>query len=70
MEERPCPFCGNPDVTLRRKAGEDGFRDRYYVLCDYDLGGCGAEGGWRHRPEEAVWCWNERRRVYREGDRI
>lgn len=64
---RPCPFCGNPNVVLKTKPGRNGFRARYFVLCDYDEGGCGAEGGWRHYREEAETCWNERRRKYRDG---
>ena len=65
-EIRECPFCGKRDVGVRCKPGEDGFRARYFVLCDYNYGGCGAAGGERHSPDEAVECWNERRRKYRE----
>ena len=64
---RECPFCGKPDVDIRCKPGENGFRARYFVLCDYDDGGCGASGGWYHSPDEAVEMWNVRRRKYREG---
>ena len=61
---RACPFCGNPDLTIAVYKGTDGFRNRYAVLCDYDYGGCGAEGGHRHYIDEAVDVWNERRRKY------
>lgn len=63
---RMCPFCGKTEPKLRIIGGGDRFRDRYCVVCDYDEGGCGAEGGWRHSPSEALACWNERRRKYRE----
>ena len=62
---RACPFCGNPYPHLRVIQGEDGFRDRYCILCDYAEGGCGAEGGWRHSMEEAIAIWNDRRRKWR-----
>lgn len=56
-----CPFCGGDNsVVLLVKFGRDGWRDRYFVRCDYDLGGCGAEGGWRHSPHEAIAVWNMR----------
>lgn len=48
---------------MRIIGGQDGFRDQYCVICDYDTGGCGAEGGWRHDPDEALYAWNQRRRV-------
>lgn len=57
---RPCPFCGNGNVRMYRRPGKDGWLDRYYALCDYDDGGCGASGGWYHSPEEATDVWNRR----------
>lgn len=57
---RECPFCGFDGCEMRVIHGLDGWRDRYYVLCDYDLGGCGAAGGERHSEGEAAACWNER----------
>lgn len=56
-----CPHCSSttaPRITIIE--GKDGFRNRYAVLCDYDNGGCGAEGGYRHSEEEAISVWNER----------
>ena len=55
-----CPFCGfkEPHVTVH--PGADGFRDRYSVLCDYQDGGCGADGPWYHSRVEAIWAWNRR----------
>lgn len=57
---KPCPFCGNKDVILMTRNGHDGWRDRFYVLCDYNDGGCGASGGWYHHPYEAGNAWNRR----------
>lgn len=56
----PCPFCGNTNPKPRRYKGRDGWRDRFAVLCRYDEGGCGAEGGRYHTLEEAVEAWNRR----------
>lgn len=61
---RRCPFCGNPDLQLIVIPGKDGFRTRFAVRCNYDDGGCGAEGGWRHDPDEALDVWNQRRRKW------
>jgi hypothetical protein len=60
-ELRSCPFCGEilaPTLIVRK--GKNGWRDRYAVLCDYNEGGCGAESGWYHSPEEAIASWNRR----------
>lgn len=56
---KPCPFCGSEPTLMVRK-GKDGWRDRYYVLCDYSDGGCGASGGWYHYATEAIEVWNRR----------
>lgn len=61
MELKPCPFCGDdeaPRMMIRK--GKDGWRDRYYVLCEYNEGGCGAESGWYHYESEAAEAWNRR----------
>lgn len=52
----PCPFCGNKNPALMVKIGRDGWRDHYYVLCDY----CGAASGFYHYALEAAACWNRR----------
>ena len=62
---RPCPFCGFDECEIRVAPWKDGWRSQYFVLCNYDEGGCGAAGGERHSVAEAVDCWNERRRKYR-----
>lgn len=61
-ELKPCPFCGSGDAPrLMTRHGKDGWRDRYYVLCDYSDGGCRSSSGWYHYIEEAVECWNMRK---------
>lgn len=71
FKPRPCPFCGRPNPALRIMDGMNGWRTGYAVLCDYDDDGCGAEGGWRKSPGEALACWNERRRVWHcDGVRV
>ena len=58
---KPCPFCGETEsVRLMNRVGKDGWRDRFYVLCEYDNGGCGAQSGWYHSVIEAVESWNQR----------
>ena len=56
----PCPFCGYKKPVLMTRHGQDGWRDRFYVLCDYTLGGCGASGQWNHYADEAIEAWNRR----------
>jgi len=57
---KKCPFCGSKYSLKVVSHPQEGFRDRYSILCDYREGGCGAEGPWYHRPEEAAWAWNQR----------
>lgn len=57
---RACPHCGNPNPHLQLYPGKDGFRTRYAILCDYQEGGCGAEGGRYHSVAEAIEFWNAR----------
>ena len=57
----PCPFCGETNaVHMMMRRGIDGWRDCFYVLCDYDDGGCGASGQWAHTEAEAAAAWNRR----------
>ena len=58
-EPRPCPFCGSEPHFITRK-GNDGWRDYYFVVCDFMDGGCGASGGWYHDALEAIEAWNRR----------
>lgn len=61
VELKPCPFCGEKEsVRLMKRYGKDGWQDRYYVLCEYDNGGCGAESGWCYSEAEAIFAWNTR----------
>ena len=63
---KPCPFCGRDDaLRIAVYSGQNGFRYRFAVRCDYEAGGCGAEGGWRHSEFEAVCVWDERHRKKR-----
>lgn len=56
-----CPFCGSSEAPfLITYHGKDGWRDRYSVICSYNNGGCGAEGGWYHTKAEAIEHWNMR----------
>lgn len=65
---RRCPFCGNPRPSVRyyKADGVRLVRDRYAVLCNYVDGGCGAESGWYHSPDEAIVMWNQRKRRWNE----
>lgn len=56
----PCPFCGNSKPRGRIYFGQDGFRDRYAILCHYFEPGCGAESGHYHTMQEAIDSWNRR----------
>lgn len=56
----PCPFCGFKSPHISAHPGTSGFRDRYSVLCDYQDGGCGADGSWHHERADAVEAWNQR----------
>lgn len=60
---KPCPFCGFDSPTMRIYKGKDGWRDRYAVICRYDEGGCGAEGGMYHSATEAAEAWNRRAEI-------
>lgn len=58
---KPCPFCGETEpVHLMTRRGKDGWRDYWYVLCDYNDGGCGASGQWSHYAPVAIDAWNTR----------
>lgn len=67
---KPCPFCGrvkpfvgrlteietvdadHPDYEL--------FNGQFAVVCDAQVGGCGAASGFRASEKEAVEAWNRR----------
>ena len=60
-EIKPCPFCGNKEAPrIITRHGKDGWRDRFYVVCAWEDGGCGSASGWYYKKEEAASCWNRR----------
>ena len=60
-ELKNCPFCGEEDgVHMMVRRGKAGWRDYFYVLCDYNEGGCGSSGQWSHYEDEAAEAWNRR----------
>lgn len=69
MEElKPCPFCGNKQPVMMTRRGQDGWRDYFYVLCDYNDGGCGASGQWNHYADLAAEAWNTREKQFSPDD--
>lgn len=61
IELKACPFCGKKEpVEMMTADGKNGYRNRYFVLCCYYIGGCGAAGGVYHTKVEAADAWNER----------
>lgn len=43
------------------RRSQEGWRDYFYVLCDYNDGGCGACGQWNHYANECIDAWNTRK---------
>lgn len=63
---KPCPFCNAsetvqclPESIISGNADED-TPDYFAVNCNFNLGGCGATGGYRETEEEAIKAWNNR----------
>lgn len=52
----PCPFCAT-EVSLYPQASGAGA---FWIVCDAFQGGCGCEGPWVTKPEEAAAAWNGR----------
>ncbi len=52
---KPCPFCGEEGSVHMFKDRKD-----YAVVCDFNLGGCGACGGYRETSNDAAEAWNKR----------
>lgn len=53
---RPCPFCGrNKHLEILESYAEG---HKWYVLCNFLKGGCGAMGGCRITKESAIRAWN------------
>ena len=58
---KACPFCGSKDAPrIITRNGKDGWRDRSYIVCAWEDGGCGSASGWYYTKEEAAHCWNRR----------
>ena len=53
-ELKPCPFCGNDDVTVRWFP----YNSAYYVQCNQLR--CYSKGPDRLNKQEAVEAWNRR----------
>ena len=63
MEElKRCPFCGAtaPTVHISRERDEPKMIWQYQVVCNYNLGGCGASGCFDEEPNVAIESWNRR----------
>ena len=65
---KPCPFCGNDKPVMMTRRGQVGWRDYFYVLCDYNDGGCGASGQWNHYADIATESWNKRAKQFTPDD--
>lgn len=65
---KPCPFCGNKKPVMMTRRGQEGWRDYFYVLCDYKDGGCGASGQWNHYADSAADAWNQREKQFSPSD--
>lgn len=63
---RKCPFCAfkYPHMMIHPPDNVNLFAFRYSILCDFQDGGCGAEGGWSKTKEGAIDLWNQRKRKY------
>lgn len=65
---KPCPFCGNKlaptlmdSEELGREIGNEQCKNIHWsICCDFNDGGCGAEGGFRVNQEAAIEVWNQR----------
>ncbi len=63
-ELRPCPFCGNKNVSvvtdnLEYSLGFVDFAD-FQVICSTTSKGCGATSGKYSDKDEAIEAWNRR----------
>ena len=62
IELKPCPFCGNTNLTIGTSAvlhGDDD-EDNYAVCCGVSEGGCGGTSGYALSKLKAVENWNKR----------
>jgi Lar family restriction alleviation protein len=66
----PCPFCGQAEPVAvfdenkakRNGKSDSGYKSKpyYAVVCNVNLNGCGASGGFKRTPQEAITAWNTR----------
>ena len=68
MELAPCPFCGHSEFVTIQDDMDCDMRESYWVVCDYNMGGCGSSSGWRRDKEKAVALWNRSRKLYAPSD--
>ena len=57
-ELKKCPFCGKTDTL---EVGSDRRTGYWNVVCNYNLGGCGASSGYRKEEKDAIEAWNRRK---------
>lgn len=55
MELKPCPFCGATEPTVHLLDAPESA-----VVCDYKMGGCGADAGLFNTNGRAIEAWNTR----------
>lgn len=53
-ELKPCPFCGNEDITIIEIDG------LYQTVCSVIRKGCGAASGYQYSRDKAIKEWNRR----------
>ena len=67
-ELKPCPFCNGQNISIIScydDACENVYCEgcdkvRYTAVCNAQMGGCGANCGWKSSKEEAENSWNGR----------
>jgi len=59
---KPCPFCGASGISvhLSRERYETEKIWQYQVICNYNLGGCGASACYSGTEIDAINAWNRR----------
>ena len=67
---KPCPFCGGTkifvgsvaEIELTDECDEnyDSYNSQFQVVCDFNVGGCGASSGSYRRKTTAIEAWNRR----------
>ena len=71
MELKPCPFCGGKYTANLSDCSEcflcvdkppcDGCNwKKYLIVCNTNIGGCGAASGLYDTKEETIKAWNRR----------